>query len=350
MTSTRISGVRLSALACAVPSEEIKISSKAKDFGEDAVRKISISTGISAIRQSTSEQTAADLCLAAAERIFADQPDLRAQIGALIFVTQTPDYRIPATACTLQNRLKLPTTCAAFDVNLGCSGYVYGLWMASALVKGGLADKVLLLVGDTITKTISPNDRSVSLIFGDAGSASILTRSSDSEDGFSFLMGTDGSGFENIIIRSGGYRPFVCASSDKDATKTNGDYALKMDGSAVFEFTQSQVVDSIKQLFSDAAIRPEQIDHFVPHQANKLLLGHMTSKIGLTREKLVLGLGNFGNTSCASIPLALITHCRDHISSTEGKRFLLSGFGVGLSWGSALGRLSHVSTYPLVEI
>ena len=350
MTSTRITGVRLSALACAVPSQEIKIASKAKDFGEDVVRKISLSTGISAIRQTTADQTTADLCMAAAERIFADQPELREQIDSVVFVTQTPDYRIPATACTLQNRLKLPSTSAAFDVNLGCSGYVYALWMASGLVKSGLASKVLLLVGDTITKTISPNDRSVALIFGDAGSATILSKSDDTDDGFFFSMGTDGSGFEDIIIRAGGYRPLTCTNSDKDAAKTNGDYALKMDGSAVFEFTQSRVVESIKQLFLDSGVAPEKVDHFVPHQANKLLLGHMTSKIGLPREKLVLGLGNFGNTSCTSIPLALITNCRDNISDSKGKHFLLSGFGVGLSWGSALGRIANVSTYPLVEI
>jgi len=340
----KVEHVRMEALACAVPTQSITLLDRASDFGESTVRKISLGTGISSYRKATDEQCASDFCFAAASKLLDQNPKLRSEIDSLIFVTQTPDYRLPATACILQERLQLSTHCAAFDINLGCSGYVYGLWMASGLIAAGLSRKVLLLVGDTITKTVAQNDRSVSLLFGDAGSATILGQSPDPGDAFIFDVGTDGAGFDNIIVKSGGFR------KPSEETRVEADSYLKMNGPGVFEFTQTRIADSLVKLMATSGTSRDNLDFFVPHQANAMLLERLSAKLNIKRESLVVGLAEFGNTSSVTIPLALVTHCGEALRDRARKRFLLSGFGVGLSWASTICDLGGVLVPPLVEV
>lgn len=349
MGFSRIQGVKIDAVASAVPAQVVEVASYAEAFGSGVVKKISLSTGVTAFRKVPADICSSDLCYAAAQSVLASQQVAPEDIGALIFVSQTPDYILPATSCILQGRLGLPKACATFDINLGCSGYVYGLWVAAGLIASGMVSKVLLLVGDTISKTLSEQDRSVAMLFGDAGSATLLSASEEGQ-GWFFNVGTDGTGWENIIIRAGGSRHKTTAES-LERTEVDGGLRspaeLEMKGSAVFEFTQSEVPQSIEALFSYANVAPEQIDYFVPHQANRFMLSHMASKLGFPREKLVVGLEEFGNTSCASIPLAMVTKLAD---VTEKNQVLLSGFGVGLSWASAILDLKDTKILPLVEV
>ncbi|MCC6200875.1 MAG: ketoacyl-ACP synthase III [Moraxellaceae bacterium] len=332
-----------------MPSSSREITEYVDQFGAGAVKKISISTGISALRVAADDICTSDLCYAAACSLMEQSGIAADSIDTLIFVTQTPDYVLPATSCVLQGRLGLSKSCAAFDINLGCSGYVYGLWMAAGLVASGQSKNVLLLVGDTISKIVSEEDRSVAMLFGDAGSASLVTVGSDTDE-MSFNLGTDGTGWESIVVRDGGFRNRTSGASlvrtDVDGGRRSP-MELAMRGSEVFEFTQSQVPESIEQLMTYANSSVEDIDHFVPHQANKFMLSHLSGKLGFAREKLVIGIGRNGNTSSASIPLAIVTELQE--KERLGK-VLLSGFGVGLSWGSLLMRCDNLKILPLVEI
>jgi len=336
-------------VCCAVPANSIEVVSYAERFGAGAVKKISISTGISALRVAQEGVCTSDLCYAAARSLMSETGIGSSDIDALIFISQTPDYILPATSCVLQERLGLAKTCAAFDVNLGCSGYVYGLWMAAGLVSSGLVKRVLLLVGDTISKITSEEDRSVAMLFGDAGSATLVTSGCEDNQLF-FNLGTDGSGYESIIVPDGGFRHRPTSDSMVRAEVDGGKRSameLVMRGSEVFEFAQSQVPDSIIELLAYAGSPVESIDCFVPHQANKFMLGHLCGKLGIPREKMLVGIGQYGNTSSASIPLALVTELQGR---KDLGNVLLSGFGVGLSWGSLMVRLDSLNILPLVEV
>jgi 3-oxoacyl-[acyl-carrier-protein] synthase-3 len=258
----------------------------------------------------------------------------RESIEALIFVSETFDYTVPATACCLQARLRLPSTCAAFDVALGCSGYVYGLWIASSLMMAG-CKRVLLLAGETTTKIISPLDRAAVPLFGDAGTATALER----EDGhmFHFEMGTDGRGFGHLIMPASGYRTprtsQTCVRTPREGGNIRSEEDVCMNGPEIFTFTLREVPPLVSRTLSRAGWTKEETDMFVMHQANRFMLNHLAKKMAIPYAKMPIALDEFGNTSSASIPLA-INHCLRQALSEKKLRLLLAGFGVGLSWGA----------------
>ncbi|GFZ57853.1 3-oxoacyl-ACP synthase [Pseudomonas amygdali pv. morsprunorum] len=339
--NTRIVGV-----ACALPARISKVSELAATFGEEAVNKIIASTGIEA-RHVSDDECTSDLCLKAAESLFADLSIDRSTIDALIFVTQTPDYRLPATACTLQRRLGLDITTAAFDVSLGCSGYVYGLWLASSLLAGGGSRRVLLLAGDTVSKIVAKSDRSVAALFGDAGSATLLEYHPDAVP-TPYILGTDGRGERNLVIPSGGFRDIQGSDLSTSEEGLRGPCDLFMNGAEIFAFTLARVPGLVRDLQSAAEKQNVKIDKYVFHQANKFMLDHLAKKMRLDPNDVVVNLKDVGNTSAASIPLALCLNAE----AQQGLcgNYLLAGFGVGYSWAGCIVNLSDTQFSHVVRV
>jgi 3-oxoacyl-[acyl-carrier-protein] synthase-3 len=332
MSQTTIKGVNIQGIASAVPEHIRTVEDDARLFPDSDVLKISKSTGVLKRHVVTGSLSTSDLCFAAAERLLDESRVGRDSIDTLIFVSQTPDFILPATSCSLHGRLRLEKRCASFDVNLGCSGYIYGLWLASSLIACGSAKRVLLLVGDTITRIASPKDRSVALLFGDAGTATLLEKD-DSAAPMSFVLGTDGSGQENLIVPAGGFRSprteKTGLSTEREGGNIRSDEDLYMNGPEIFTFTLKEVPGMIKSLVTDY----DEVDAVVMHQANKFMLDFIAKNLKIPKDKLILTLENYGNTSSASIPLAMTVALAEKLKSTS-LNLLLAGFGVGYSWGA----------------
>ncbi|MET0611324.1 MAG: ketoacyl-ACP synthase III [Pseudomonas caspiana] len=340
----RLSQVKVSGIACALPPAISKVADLADKFGADAINKIISSTGIES-RHVVDTECASDLCIAAAERLIEDLAIDKSTIDTLIFISQTRDYVLPATACSLQQRLGLNISTAAFDVGLGCSGYVYGLWLASSLLASGASQRVLLLVGDTISKLVGEDDRTVAALFGDAGSATLLDHDSQAVV-TPFVLGSDGRGEKNLIVPGGAFRD--PAGNDKSTSEegVRGPFDLYMNGAEIFAFTLARIPGMVKALHGAVESGSDAIDKYVFHQANKFMLEHLAKKIGMQHDKVVLNMKDVGNTSGVSIPLAL---CMSAASgSTLSGRYMLAGFGVGYSWAGCVLQLTDTWISPVL--
>ncbi len=331
MATTRIEHVRLAGLAACVPREIASWERQAETFGRETADKIAATTGIRARRVVAEGVCASDLCERAAEQVLDSLDWPRDSIDALVFVSQTPDYQLPATACVLQTKLGLPNTCAAFDLNLGCSGYAYGLTVAASLIGEHRFRRVLLLVGDTSTTAVAASDQATAGLFGDAGTATALEFDPTAKDIYCQL-GTDGSGYDQLIIRAGGAR---------QPTGERREHQLHMDGAEVFAFTLREVPRLVQQTLTAANWKIEEVDRVVMHQANAFLLGHLSKRLKLTADQNIVAVDGYGNTSCASIPLAICDSLAVDLA-TKPMRLVLAGFGVGWSWGAVA-----LSTTPL---
>ena len=335
-------------IACAVPSERQTEVNLAASFGEVDAKRLVKGTGVAERRIGT--KCTSDLCFEAANRLINDLGWARDSISHLILVTQSADYVLPATACLLQDRLGLSTECTAFDVNLGCSGYTYGLWLISRLLRQG--QRAVLLVGDTISMPLK--DRATVPLFGHAGTATAIERPVDGSGGKAvFCLGTDGSGARNIIIEAGHFRiPSTPETRECKATpdgNVRSQEDVYMNGSEVFTFALKGVPPLVNECLQAADWTLEQCDDIVFHQANGFMLKTLGDKLGIPSEKVPTSLRWFGNTSSASIPLTLVTERRDQLQ-TSSRRYLLVGFGVGWSWGAAAIELGPMIIPPLIEL
>jgi 3-oxoacyl-[acyl-carrier-protein] synthase-3 len=351
MAVSNFSGVRLTGLSCAVPKKTSNADDDAKIFGLEDLAKVSENTGVKQ-RHVATKLCTSDLCYAAAERLFQESGTERDGIDALVFVSQTPDYILPATSCCLHERLKLSKECASFDIGLGCSGYVYGLWVVANMIASGGIRRALLLVGDTSSKLASPEDRSVALLFGDAGSATLLEADETAPE-MTFVLGTDGRGQGNLIVPAGGFRNPWSAENSQRSEKEGGNFRaetdLFMNGAEVFTFTLGTVPRLIKKLLSEAGQSVEDVDTFVFHQANRFMLQYLSKRMKLPSEKVVIGMENFGNTSSASIPLTMVT-CLDDMRHNKPMKLALAGFGVGYSWAGAILQASDLVMPELIMV
>jgi 3-oxoacyl-[acyl-carrier-protein] synthase-3 len=260
-------------------------------------------------------------------------------IDALILFTQTPDYAVPATACVLQHRLGLSEDCIAFDVNLGCSAYVYGIWLAATMISTQNINRVLLLVGDTSNYGINQNDSATAMIFGDGGSATALERAEGKS--VKYFLKTKGSGFKSIMVPAGHAR-------SRSRTNIEGsEYELAMSGSDIFSFTISDIPRTVKSFMSQYNIDKDDVDMYVFHQANLFILKHVTKKLGIPMEKVAVSIDRYGNTSGESIPLTLV----DTLGAEKSKepiKLFLCGFGVGLSWGGIYLEIDRSICLPMI--
>lgn len=274
-------------------------------------------TGVRERHIAAKNECASELAIKAAEKLFAKNPQLRDKIDFIIFCTQSPDYALPTTACLLQDRLNLSTNCGAVDVNQGCSGFVYGLFLTKSLIESGLAENVLLLTSETYSKYIADDDKSTRPIFGDGAAATWITaKSGDTEFISNFVLGTDGRGAENLIYKGVG---------------TN----LYMNGPEIFQFVLKVVPKTIKRILEQNQLNLEEIDYFIFHQANAFMLNHLRTKLKIPEEKFCMDLEEIGNTVSASIPIALSRALMSGVVKHDDK-ILLMGFGVGYSWGGCI--------------
>lgn len=311
---------KIQSIAYALPENIQDNEFLVKDMTMDwTAEDIFSKTGIHARHIALEAQRASDIALVAAEKLFENNAGLREKIDYIIFCSQSPDYVLPATACLLQTRLELREKCGAFDINQGCSGFIYGLSIAKGVIESGQAQNVLLLNAETYSKYLDKADKTTRTIFGDGAAASWLTAETSERafiDGFEF--GTNGQGANNLIVQK--------------------DRSLFMDGPEIFQFTLQVVPKTVKGILQRAGMVAEEVDYFVFHQANMFILEHLRKKLKIPAEKFVTDMEDIGNTVSASIPIA-IKRAKDRGTLVPGNIVLAVGFGVGYSWGGCLIKL-----------
>jgi 3-oxoacyl-[acyl-carrier-protein] synthase-3 len=346
-----ISNIRLSGIAAAVPS--CQVSNEDLDLlTEPEVKAFVRTVGIRTRRVAPPAVCASDLCVTAAQRLLRLRGLDPAEIGALVFVTQTPDYLLPGNSMLGQRRLGLTASTYLLDLNQGCAGYVYGLASIACVMSAAKIQNGLLLVGDTITRLLSPKDRSTVPIFSDAGSATLLELVADTEP-MHFNLGSDGAGSEVIYVRGGGARePFGPDSlliTEQEHDPACAPVNLSMRGMDVLHYALKYVAPNIRELLDSARADVDTPDYYIFHQANRVLNECLVKKLGIPPQKAPETLLDYGNTSCATIPVTICRHLSSELASGK-KKMVLSGFGAGFSWGSALITAESVLCPDLLEV
>lgn len=306
-----------------------------KEFPEWNAEKIEKKTGIRERHIVKESETALDLGFKAAEKVLMDYN--KEKIDFLLFCTQSPDYYLPTGACILQDKLGLRNDIGAFDFNLGCSGFIYGLLIAKSFIQSGIANNVLLITSETYTKHIHPKDKSNRTIFGDGAAATIIEKS-EKEGILEFALGTDGSGFKNLIVPNGGLRSRYDINAkeiDDGSGSIRTDNNLYMNGPEIFNFTIEAVPVVVNQCLEKNQTNLEEIDYVIFHQANKYMIEYLRKKIKIPEEKFYINILHTGNTVSATIPIAL-KDCLDNKIVEEDDKVLIVGFGVGYSWGATI--------------
>lgn len=362
MSYSAFDNVRLKAVSACVPKNEIRIDDELALSGndQDKLARMKKIAGLDSRRVAPPGVTASDLCVRAARDLFAMSDCGPQSIDCLMFVTQSPDYPVPATSFIIQNELGLSEDCALFDINLGCSGYIYGLYMAANFLASDANKRILLLAGDASSSYINRANRIVAPIFGDAGSASLL----ESEEGapsLSFSLGNDGSGYEALIRPGGGYRIPHLPGDDSEYMKeiadehgnpwtVGGGGNTWMDGKAVFDFTMSRVPEHIKNHLARLNLKPEDLNYLILHQANRQIVKNIMLATGFTPAQTPIEtLKKYGNQSVASIPCVICDQLKNVCDAGDPLRMMLCGYGIGFSWGSCVGDFTGLRCGGVVE-
>jgi 3-oxoacyl-[acyl-carrier-protein] synthase III len=350
MANLIFNGVGITGISASVPKNISKNIELVDIIPAEEIEKTINSIGIIEKRFVDPDTCASDLCFCAAEKLFAEMNIDRSTIDVLIFMSQTSDFKIPATAPILQHRLGLSKNTAAFDVGFACSGYVYSLSIAFAYASMPGINRVLLLDGETFTKIVNRRDKVNAPLYGDAGTATIIEKGEFGSSYFS--LNSDGSGFEAIKINAGGSRNISNAENLIEKTDKEGnvrsDHQIYMDGGEVFNFTMREVPRSIKNLLEYSGTNMESIDYMVFHQANKFMTDFFSKKLKLPVEKVPYCLNKFGNTSSSSIPLTISSELHSVLNNMS-KKIMMCGFGAGLSWGSAILSLNNCNVVPVFD-
>ncbi len=352
MALLTFNNVGISGIAAAVPKKVINNLEYDLYFEKDDIREIVEKIGVKQRRITDEKTCSSDLCYAAAEKLISDMEINKKEIDLLIFISQTPDYRMPATSALLQHRLGLQTSTIVFDINLGCSAFLYGLTVVFSMINTGNIRKALLLDGETRSKVYSPKDRKTGFLFGDAGVAALIEK----EDKFGeswFSLNSDGSRESLIKIPAGGYRKMsTCETLKEKVVDEFGNIRSEeqgyMNGADVFNFVIREVPKDFHRLLEYSGSDISSIDYFVFHQANSFINKFIAKKLKLIQDKVPSTLEKYGNTSSVSIPLTIVSELGDKLSTTE--KILLSGFGVGLSWGTALINLNDCHISGIIEV
>lgn len=353
MAILQYDNVGISALAACVPKTVIDNYNYTQYFPAEDVHKIVDKIGIYERRFADARTCSSDLCYAAAEKLIADNNINREDIDLLIFISQTPDYRMPATSIILQERLHLKKSVIAFDINLGCSGFLYGLSTVYAFMQNQGLRKALLLDGETRSKVYSPKDRRSAFLFGDAGVAALIECNEKFEKSY-FSLNSDGSRYDLIMIKGGGYRNPSSSETLKEKVvdeygNIRSDEQGYMRGADVFNFVLVEIPKDIKGLLAYTQTQKDDIDFYVFHQANNFINSYIAKKLKLDPDKIPSTIGKFGNTSSVSVPLTITSELKEQLMGTS-KHLLLSAFGVGMAWGTALIKLDDCHISDIVEI
>lgn len=329
-------GANIKAISYYLPENILTNDDLAEIYPDWTADKIFEKTGISSRHVSKNDEFTLDMAEKAAKKLFLEHDINPSDIDFILLATQSPDYLLPTTACMLQDRLGIGTNCGALDFNLGCSAYIYGLALAKSLVNTNLAKNVLLVMAETYTKHIHPMDKSVRTIFGDGAAASLITEG----DGIGeFVLCTDGSGYENLIVPAGGMRNRKSETTKEEIEDENGSIRsqenIYMNGPEIFNFTIKVVPKTVKEVLEKNNMTMDDVDLFVFHQANKFMLDYLRKKMKIDEDKFYVNLSKTGNTVSASIPIALCMAEQDG-KLKKGQTAMLVGFGVGLSWGATI--------------
>jgi 3-oxoacyl-[acyl-carrier-protein] synthase-3 len=348
MVVSQFKKVRISALSVAVPTRKTPVESFYDIFGENLVSKFSEMSGVKQIAHSIPEQTASDLGFIAGSNIFNSGKIKKEDIGVLVFVSQKPDYRFPATSHVLQKRLGLNNNIICHDISLACSGFVYGMQDALSLLELVPNKKALLITADTSYKTMSPYDRTMIMLFGDSGSAVVLEKDNNQKNEFKFAFRTNGFKFKSIITPAGAFRNRDLKLMDEKWSDDiiRNDYNTHMKGMDVFEFSITDVPRLINDYYIETNTSAEDYDFFILHQANLYILKQLSRKCKIPMDKIPVSIDRFGNNSSNSIPLVL----SDHFSKKNLQiNLFISGFGAGLSWGCGNITIDTDVIFPIIE-
>lgn len=343
---TIIKNIKIAAVTSYLPKKTLELSDLGDLFGEKEVANIIKVTGIERVRIADENQTSSDMCFEAAKHLIEKENLEKEVIGGLVFVSQTPDHILPSTSIILQDRLGLSKETVCVDIPYGCSGYIYGLFQAALWINSGACENVLVLSGDTTSKLINPNDKSVRMIFGDCGSATLVTKGSYP---MGFAICSDGSGYQHVIVPAGGFRIKSSESTktlifDEDKNgRTSED--LFMDGAAAFDFAITKAHLNANELITQMDWNKEDVGLFALHQANKFMVNSIRKKMKIEPDKVPINTTNFGNTGPASIPLLLSDVCSSSSSSFNLDKVIMNAIGVGLSWGSVACCLKETHFY-----
>lgn len=326
----------IKALSYYLPNRVVTNEELLQEFPEWSVDKVAAKVGVYSRHLAAEDETAGDLAEKAALKLFEEYRINPKDIDFLLLCTQSPDYFLPSTACILQHRLGIPTTAGAFDYNLGCSGCIYGMAIASSFVKSGLAKNVLLLTAETYQKYLHPSDKSNRSIFGDGAAACLISTEGFAKIG-EFELGTDGSGAEHLVMKTGAARlrkPTGAVSVDEDGHYRYDDY-LYMNGSAVFNFTLDVVPVLMNKILEKNGIQKEDVDYYVFHQANKYMLNTIRKVCSIPKDKFYVNLFEVGNTVSSTVLIGL-KDCLGSLTLHPNMKVMICGFGVGLSWGGTI--------------
>lgn len=352
MAFLKYKGVGITAMAAAVPRHIINNYEYTEFFPKDEVKQVVDKIGIYERRFADSNTCSSDLCYAAAEKLIKDNNIDRSEIDLLIFISQTPDYRMPATSILLQDRLGLAESCMAFDINLGCAAFAYGLSVAYSMLYAGGIRKALILDGETRSKVYSPKDRRTAFLFGDGGIAALVEKDEKFGDSH-FSIHSDGSLCDLIKIEGGGYRRPSSLETVKEKVvdefgNIRSDEQGFMNGSDVFSFVLAHIPKDIKNTMAQANVTKEEIDYFVFHQANDFMNKYIIKKLKLPIEKVPSTIAKYGNTSSVSVPLTIVSELNKEMNGK--KTLLLSSFGVGMSWSTAIVPFVDCKISDIVEV
>lgn len=339
MQGKEFHNVKIAGIACAVPNHKVMTESYKERFGEATVDRFKQATGIEGRYISDGTQTASDLCYVAADRLMREKGVTGDDIDALIFLTQTPDYCRPSTAFVLQKRLNIKKDCLVFDVNLGCSAFVSGVYTVAGLIESGTVDKALVMVGDAGTLAEAPeDDTSLNMMFGDAGSAILLSKGEGNIKG---MIRSDGEGYKTLITPIPGFRfPGVIKSDDPNLRK-------RMDGEDTFLFTITKVPKLFKEFFKSFESSVDDYNYVILHQANKMIINQVTKKLKVTDNKVPISLDRYGNTDGPSIPVTIVDLC-ERLKEGTNLSLITSGFGIGLSWGIISFDINSNDVLPMI--
>ncbi len=349
----KIENMKISGIACALPKNKINVKELNNNkYSEHELNKITNLIGANNIFYADHNQTSSDLCYEAAVKLISDIGWNEQDIDGLIFVSQTTDHILPATSFILHEKLRLAKSCVVFDLNFGCSGYINGVYLASQLISARSCQKVLLLVGDTISKTISKDDSSVAMVFGDGASATAIEYSNIISK-TTIIIHSDGTGYDSIIIPAGGFRKPKSESScrvvaDKDGN-LRSEENIYMNGMEIFLFSIREIPLLLKQILTEHGWNDLDVNKYLLHQANLFMLQTIAKKAKLSFEKFPINIDSFGNTSGASIPLLVCDKLKQEIMHSS-LNVVMVGFGVGLSWGAIAMQLENVYCSKIIYV
>lgn len=352
MAFMEFKGIGITAMAGAVPSHIIENLKYTEFFPEDQVKEVVEKIGVYERRFADEQTCSSDLCFAAAQKLFIDNNINRDEIDLLVFVSQTPDYRMPATSVTLQHRLGLSNNCIAFDVNLGCSAFIYAMSIVYSMIQGGNIRKALILDGETRSKVYGPRDRRSAFIFGDAGVAALVEK--DEKFGKTTLsLNSDGSRADLIMIKAGGYRHMSTPETLKEHVvdeygNMRSDEQGYMKGGDVFNFVIREIPRDIKKTLAVAGKEVVNIDYFCFHQANNFINAYIAKKMKLDLEKIPHTIEKYGNTSSVSVPLTIVSELKGKLYGN--KTLMLSAFGVGMTWATGVVSFVDTKISDIVEV